>query len=253
MAVAHGFLFRLSFEGIPMAHLSRRAFVTRSLQAGAIVGLGDLAFLDGLKPVTADEANVHHEKVQLSPDIEPLVRLIEDTDRDRLLSAVASRIHGGTSYQDVLAALLLAGVRGIKPRPVGFKFHAVLVINSAHLASLASPDRERWLPLFWAVDNFKASQKTNAEKNAGWMLPPVEESKLPPATKAKERFVEAMDRWDEEGADRAVAALVRSAGAQEVVELFFRYGARDFRDIGHKAIYVANSWRCLQDIGWRHA
>jgi hypothetical protein len=46
---------------------------------------------------------------------------------------------------------------------------------------------------------------------------------------------------------------VRSAGAEQVVELFWRYGARDFRDIGHKAIYVANSWRTMQTIGWRHA
>src|SRR5205823_9862041 len=57
----------------------------------------------------------------------------------------------------------------------------------------------------------------------------------------------------EEGADRAIAALVRRAGADEVIELFWRYGARDFRDIGHKAIYAANSWRTLQAIGWRHA
>ena len=42
-------------------------------------------------------------------------------------------------------------------------------------------------------------------------------------------------------------------GANEVYELFFRYGARDFRSIGHKAIYVANSWRTLQCIGWQHA
>ena len=62
-----------------------------------------------------------------------------------------------------------------------------------------------------------------------------------------------MDRWDEEGADQAIAALVRGTGAGEVIELFFRYGARDFRDIGHKAIYAANSWRLLQTITWRHA
>jgi hypothetical protein len=36
-------------------------------------------------------------------------------------------------------------------------------------------------------------------------------------------------------------------------EVFCRYGARDFREIGHKAIYVANSWRTLQAIGWQHA
>ena len=47
--------------------------------------------------------------------------------------------------------------------------------------------------------------------------------------------------------------LARSTGAAEVMELFWRYGARDFRDIGHKAIFVANSYRTLQTIGWRHA
>jgi hypothetical protein len=62
-----------------------------------------------------------------------------------------------------------------------------------------------------------------------------------------------MDNWDEEGADRAIVAFVRSAGAGEVLETLWRYGARDFRDIGHKAIYTANSWRTLQTIGWRHA
>src|SRR5262249_43280629 len=41
--------------------------------------------------------------------------------------------------------------------------------------------------------------------------------------------------------------------AQELFEVFCRYGARDFRDIGHKAIYVANGWRTLQHIGWQHA
>src|SRR5262249_41673344 len=66
-------------------------------------------------------------------------------------------------------------------------------------------------------------------------------------------FIEAMDNWDEEGTDRAVVPLVRSSGAAEVMELFWRYGARDFRDIGHKAIYAANSYRTLQTIGWRHA
>jgi hypothetical protein len=62
-----------------------------------------------------------------------------------------------------------------------------------------------------------------------------------------------MDNWDEAATDRAVAALARTASPGEIIELFYRYGCRDFRDIGHKAIYVANSWRTLQAIGWRHA
>jgi hypothetical protein len=63
-----------------------------------------------------------------------------------------------------------------------------------------------------------------------------------------------MDRWDESAADTATAALARQASTpQQIFDLFCSYGARDFRDIGHKAIYVANSWRALQTIGWQHA
>ena len=38
-------------------------------------------------------------------------------------------------------------------------------------------------------------------------------------------------------------AVARTAAREEIVELLARYAARDFRDIGHKAIYVANSVR----------
>jgi hypothetical protein len=231
----------------------RRRFLQTSAAGGALVGLGDLGFLSRLRPVSADEAKLDPKVVRLQPEIEPLVRLLEDTPRERLLEEVAGRIHKGLSYQEVLAALLLAGVRNIQPRPnVGFKFHAVLVVNSAHLASLGSPDSDRWLPIFWALDHFKSSQAQDV-REGNWTMGPVDESAVPPPGRAREAFIAAMDRWDESAADAAVAGLARTAGANEVYELFVRYGARDFRDIGHKAIYVANSWRTLQCIGWQHA
>jgi hypothetical protein len=232
--------------------LNRRSFVRNLSGAGALAVVGDLAFLRKLPPLSAAQVRVPHERVQVSRDIEPLVQLVENTSRDRLLEAVARRIHDGTSYQQLLAALMLAGVRGIQPRPVGFKFHAVLVVNSAHLATLAAEDRDRWLPLFWSLDNYKSSQERNA-REGNWSMAAIDEARLPSATHSRQRFIEAMDSWDEEGADRAIVALVRSAGAAEITELFWRYGARDFRDIGHKAIYAANGWRTLQTIGWRHA
>lgn len=82
---------------------------------------------------------------------------------------------------------------------------------------------------------------------------PVDESALPPSHRAKQMFIEAMDNWDESAADTAIVGLVRKSGADELFEIFARYGARDFRDIGHKAIYVANSFRTLETIGWQHA
>jgi hypothetical protein len=108
------------------------------------------------------------------------------------------------------------------------------------------------LPIFWALDNFKASQAIKVNKG-GWRMKPVDENKVPSATKARQAFTDAMDNWNLEAADAAVAGLARSAGANEVFDIFARYGCRDFRDIGHKAIYVANSWRTLQCIGWHNA
>jgi hypothetical protein len=184
---------------------------------------------------------------------------LEDTPREKLLTAVAGKIHGGTTYPEILAALQLAGIRNVQPRPsVGFKFHAVLVVNSAHLASLSSPDEHRWLPIFWAIDHFKDAQAKDVSEG-DWTMQAVDESALPPADKAEAAFIEAMDQWDEAKADVAAAALVRSAdrqapfNRQALFNLFSRYGSRDFRSIGHKAIYVANGWRTLEAIGWQHA
>ena len=232
--------------------IPRRSFLQATVGAGALAALGDLGFLGQLPRVSAAEAVLDPRFVRLESGIEPLVRVLEETPREQVIEEVAVRVKGGLGYRELLAALLLAGVRNIQPRPVGFKFHAVLVVNSAHLASLASPDTDRWLPIFWAIDQFKSSQAADV-REGNWTMAPVEENAVPSSLRARPAFIEAMDNWDEAAADAAVVGLARTAGADELFEIFCRYGARDFRDIGHKAIYVANSFRCLDAIGWHHA
>lgn len=224
--------------------ISRRRFLNHT----ALAGLGtSFAFLDALPA-----ADTEKRGVAVAEDIEPLVRLIEDTPRDKLTEQIVARIHKGTSYHELLSALFLAGVRGIQPRPVGFKFHAVLVINSAHLAALSATDKDRWLPVLWAMDYYKAQQARN-KAEGDWRMSTLDETKLPTDKQARQSFIDAMDTWDVDGADRAIAAWSRSGSAAEIFEPMWRYGSRDFRDIGHKAIYAANAWRTLQTIGWRHA
>jgi hypothetical protein len=235
-----------------MNKLPRRKFLQSTTVAGAALGVGGLGFLSHLPRVSAEEARPQPDMVRFGPEIEPLVRLLEEIPRERLLEEVGSRIQHGLKYQELLAALLLAGVRNIQPRPVGFKFHAVLVVNSAHLASIASPEEDRWLPIFWALDYFKDSQARDL-REGDWTLGRVKEEKVPQAPQAREAFIKAIENWDVAETDAAVAGLARALEPQEIFELFARYGARDFRDIGHKAIYVANAWRTLQTIGWQHA
>src|SRR6185503_19535688 len=180
--------------------MNRRSFIGRGAAAGVAAAVGDLAFLSQLPSVSAAEAKLPAKLVQLHPDIEPLVRLLENTPRDRVLEEIAAKIKRGTSYREVLAALQLAGVRNIQPRPVGFKFHAVLVVNSAHLASLASPDTDRWLPIFWAIDAFKSSQAQDVQQG-DWAMGAIDEAAVPNSEKAKQALIDALENWDEAAAD----------------------------------------------------
>src|SRR5262245_16839828 len=163
------------------ASRSRREFL-QTAASGALLGLTNLQFVSQLPGVSAAEADVKPDIARLRPEIEPLVRFIEDTPREKLIDETIARIKRGLSYQELLAALFLAGVRNVEPRPsVGFKFHAVLVVNSAHLASLASPEEHRWLPIFWALDHFKSAQAQNIKERNGWTMSAVNESAIPPA------------------------------------------------------------------------
>lgn len=234
--------------------ITRRNVLKSSVAAGLAASFADLGFLAGLPHVSAADAAVDPKKVSLDSSIEPTVRLIEATPREKLLEEIGARLKAGKlNYQQVLAALLLAGVRNVQPRPsVGHKFHAVLVVNSAHLASLASPPEHRWLPIFWALDYYKSSEAQDVREN-NWTMGPVDESAIPSGDKAKSAFIAAMENWDEAPADAAAAGLARNGSMNELFDLFCRFGARDFRSIGHKAIYVANGFRTLQTIGWQYS
>jgi hypothetical protein len=232
--------------------LQRRRFLEIASALGLGAELGPWASLRTITPLRADEARVGPEIVKFRPEIEPVVRLIEETPRDHVLEVAINQLKKGLSYRNLMAGLFLAGIRNIKPRPVGFKFHAVMVINSAHLLGQTSAVSERLLPLLWALDNFKGSQAQDV-KEGDWTLGPVDEGKLPKPHLAQAEFVRAIEAWDSGAADAAVASLARYSGAAQTMEPIWRAAVRDQRHIGHKAIFAAQSWRTLQAIGWEHA
>jgi len=134
---------------------SRRAFLKNVAAGSAFFASTSVSPVRRLS-ADSEQPNRRSATVPLQPEIEPVVRLLEDTPREKLVETVAERIHQGLSYHDVLAALLLAGVRNVEPRPlVGFKFHAVLVVPSVHSLSIAASERDRGLPIFWALHDFK--------------------------------------------------------------------------------------------------
>jgi hypothetical protein len=221
---------------------SRRQFLAASASAGLAKCL----------PLNAAETEVTPDIVRLHGDIEPVVRLIENTAREKCFEMMVEQLRRGLPYRKFMAALFLAGIRNVSPQPPGFGFHCVFVVHAAHQLSLDAPVEDRLLPLFWALDAFKESQMRDATGGSDFHMRPVS-GKLPSGTAAWKEFHAAMNDWDEERADRAIVAVVRSSSAHEVVKQLWQYGARDYRNIGHKAIFVANTWRTLQTIGWQHA
>ena len=234
-----------------MNDFARRDFL-KGLGGSFVTGASAWAALRSVVPARASDVEVTPDMVRFSKEMEPVVRWIEDTPREQVLQKAAEELKRGLSFRQLLGGLFLAGIRNVKPRPVGFKFHAVMVINSAHQLALDAPQEDRLLPFFWALDNFKSSQAADV-KEGDWWLAPLDESAVPGPDRARKMFADAMDRWDDEAADVAVAGLCRAAGAGEVAETLWRYGARDWQNIGHKIIFTAQSFRTLDTIGWQHA
>ena len=234
-----------------MNKVDRREFLG---DFGTRVVSGSLAWqvLQSLTPARAQDLQVTPGLVHFRPEMEEIVKWIESTPRERILEGAVERLKKGLGYRHLVGGLFLAGIRNIKQRPVGFKFHAVMVIGAAHQLSLDAAQPDRLIPFFWALDNFKASQAQDV-KEGDWSLAAVRESSVPSASQARQRFIDGMDRWDEEAADAAIAGLCRSAGAAEVMELVWPYAIRDWQNIGHKAIFAAGAWRTLELIGWEHA
>jgi hypothetical protein len=234
------------------AKLRRRRFLQSASALGLGAALANSETLRAITPANAAEMVVGPDAVRFRPEIEPIVRWMEETPRDRVFDVAVEQLKAGLSYRDLMGGLFLAAIRNIKPRPVGFKFHAVMVVNSAHLLGQTASVEDRLLPMFWALDNFKSSQAQD-EKEGDWTLPAVDEAHVPGPGQAKAAFIKAMDAWDVDAADVATSALCRYSGAGETMEAFWRYGVRDQRDIGHKAIFTMQCWRTLQAIGWQHA
>jgi hypothetical protein len=203
--------------------------------------------------LSRSDAEVTPEVLKYSAEIEPLVALIERTPREKCAEMAVEQLRGGVSYRQFLAALFLAGIRNINPRPPGFALHCVFVVHSAHLLSLEAPADSRLLPLFYVLDDFKASQDRDARQSSGDYTMRELRGPLRSPDRAGADLIAAMQAWDMEGAERAVASLARGRTGGEVFAMLWRYGARDYRNIGHKAIYVANACRTLHAVGWQYA
>jgi hypothetical protein len=233
------------------SELTRRRFLQTAATVGTAFGLGGFDELAPLGPANADDATVTPDLVQFSPDIEPVVRLIERTPHDQCVAAMVEQLRRGLPYRQFLAALYLASIRAARWHGDGMHGwdHNAYVVHSAYQLSLDLPAGERLLPAFYALSAFGQKTYPDQQKRGTRALT----GKLPAAEHALEELHTAFKLWDTDRAERAIVAMVRAKGSTEVLEPLWHYAGRDWGFIGHMAILVANSCRLLETIGWQHA
>ena len=222
-----------------MPHQRTRRDFLKSATAGMLPLSGAIG---AGRAVGAAPATKMREPVPVQPEIERLVRLMEDQPRDRVIPALVREVRKGLTQRRFLAAALMTAIRNW---PVD---HSVYMMHAVHQLSLDLPTEDRLLPLFWSVDSmkhFKWKQKLSRVKSDRYTHP----------AKAARVFEAAMLESDKDTAQAAILSLARSEGPQPAFDRFWRWGAGRCggSNIGHAAIAVANAYRTLNTVGWQHA
>jgi hypothetical protein len=201
--------------------------------------LADSPVLRGLAALADDPLP---EKIRFGADLEPVVRLMEETPRDDCLGVFVKELRRGLPYRKFLAASLFAGLRRLHSNHEVYKIHAMHQVGMDVLAE------ERLLPLFWGLNVFKQHQEDfPREPMLQWRGP------LPSAEKAATQFQEGIESADPDRAEAAIVALARGQGARPTMEQLWPHGARNGGTGGHMAICLANCFRALETIGWEQA
>src|SRR5262245_12708332 len=223
-------------RGHPMSNTRRRFLLTSAAAASAC--LADTS-LCGLAAIGAEPPP---EKVRFGPDLEPVVRLIEETPREECVRVFVEELRKGLPYRRFMAASLFAGIRKARSH------HGVYKIHSMRQVGMEVRAEERLLPLFWGLNGYKQRQE-----DFPWTAMTELRGPLPAAEKAGGEFRDAIDRGEQDRAELAIVALGRRQGGRPTMESLWPYGCRNGGTGGHMAIALANCFRALETVGWQEA
>src|SRR5215831_12146187 len=168
---------------------TRRSFL-KTVAGTASLGLADVTAFAELRALAGDDPPPG--TVRFGRDVEPIVRLIEETPREQCVRVLIEELRKGLSYNRLLAGVFFAGIRRLN------SYHDVYKIQPVHAVSMRLRPEERLLPLFWAVDGFKIRQQD-------WPNPPLTEltGPLPGSTEAAAELAAALETAELETVERA--------------------------------------------------
>ncbi|MCA8970576.1 MAG: hypothetical protein KDC95_12355 [Planctomycetes bacterium] len=222
--------------------MQRRSF----LGAGLAAGLG--------APGTdaenrADRTSTAGRKLDRNGFVKNVLR----APRDRVPALVVGAHGEGMSVRDLLGAALLAGVQEVAPSPIGGPVHCMMMVASASYVLRWLEDDLRLMPAVFNLDRVKNSQTRDENGPRFSMREAIVDASVHKAsnTELERAFSAALRDWKLEQAETLAIELHDRLSPVEFFELLWPAAIRDFRVIGHKAIYASQARRALEDLGWR--
>jgi hypothetical protein len=222
--------------------MNRRSFLKGSTTAAGLLGLGGRGTLATSAAASVPAAPAIPELIPVHADIEPIVRLIRDTPRERIVAVMIEQVRQGLSYRHFLAANFLAAIRYDLSGS-----HGVYVTHAVNQIGRDGERDHRFLPLFYHLGVLKSQDRTP-------YLHRIADTNLPGPRQAVSAFHAAMGDHNTALAMAALLALSRREGPRQAFARLWPYAAeRNLRSGGHTAVAVSNAYRTLETIGWQHA
>ncbi len=219
----------------------RREFLEDVGRGMLLAGVGaPLALELGL----ASTARAEEESKPLTfGDLEPLVALLQETPKEKLLPALAAKHKAGTDLRTLTAAGAFANARTFGGEDY-FGFHTFMALAPAYQMAQQLPKAEQPLPI-WKVLYRNAHYTQSHGGRAKDVLRKIEPK---PAPMTGEQVREAVNTGNGGEAEKRLAALGSPEDALNAAIL----GVEDNHDV-HSAVMPWRAWVMLDFVGKDHA
>jgi hypothetical protein len=222
-----------------MTH-SRRDFLADVGKGMIAAGLGSgLAFELGLCPAIAGD----EPKALSFGDLEPLVALLQETPKTKLLPVLVEKLNAGTDLKRLTAAAAFANARTFGGENY-FGFHIFMALAPAFQMAGEMPKGEQALPLLKVLyRNAHYSQEVGFRANE--VLKPM----TPAESGTPEDVRKAINTCDKAGAEKLLAAVGKTPEDALNAALL---GVEDNHDV-HTAVMPWRAYAMLDVVGREHA
>lgn len=229
-----------------MRHSTRRGFL-RDVGRGMIVATvgyqvaGDLE----LAPAIADEGPA--DRLQFGP-LEPLVRLMQETEPSRLMSVLIQRLKQGTRLEKLVAAAALSNARTFGGQDyVGF--HTIMALAPSYRMAGQLSGELQPLPVLKVIfRNSKRIQEHGGPRSE--VLRPVAGDPNLNGSADGRALLEAVRRKEMDRAEQIFAAISAHPAEQAFNELLV--AVQDNSEV-HRVVLPYRAWDLLGIIGPEHA